>query len=151
MLTRMVQVSLWYQSEETGGIVQASFTCDDEGHYQPNGQQDRIVSTSAPSVHPSTGLSAVLLGAVAGYRVFYQRSDETLAYLTFTNDDGWSSAGVVSQDTARSALTIASGYTDTESITVVTPKDDRNIEVSALEDDSWHISEHILTCKYLII
>lgn len=114
------------------------------------------MSTSAPSVHNSTGLSAVLLGAVAGYRVFYQRSDETLAYLTFTNDDGWSSAGVVSHDTARSAFTVASGYTDTESITVVTPKDDRNIGVSALEDDSWHISERTpqygcLALRYVLI
>ncbi len=108
----------------------------------PNGDQNRIISTSAPSVHNSTGLSTVLLGAVAGYRVFYHRSDETLAYLSFTNDDGWSSAGVVSQDSARSGFAIGSGYTDTDSITVVTPKDDKNIEVSALNDDTWHISAH---------
>ncbi len=102
-------------------------------------QGNWIISDGVPSVHNETGLAALVLGQTAGYRVYFHDRNQSINQLSYTNDNGWQYGGLVSQDT-QSSPAIHAAFADKSNITVVTPKDSRNIEVSRWNsDNSWHI------------
>lgn len=105
-------------------------------------QGDWIVSGGAPSISSNTGLAAVLLGATDGYRVFYHDNNMTLRQLGYTSATTWADKGAISQDdnlgTAIGAIWVAKS----NNITVASPKDSENIEISRWHaDNSWHVCE----------
>ncbi|KAI8625214.1 hypothetical protein F5Y19DRAFT_489890 [Xylariaceae sp. FL1651] len=132
--------AMWYLNS-AGNIVEALWRCNENGYFEPAGSTNQwIVSSSAPSIHPNTGLAVVNLGEQPGYRVYYQQEDLTTSTLKYTREMGWVWNGNVSQD-SRKGFPISSGFTDISEITVVTPRDESNIEVSTLQpNESWVIS-----------
>lgn len=100
------------------------------------------VSGGAKSPSPSTTLSAVVLGATTGYRVFYRDISNHLHWIGYLpGSSGWSDYGTLSNDEMKSNA-IAAGFTEGNNVTVITPKNNENMEVVRLNDDkSWHISE----------
>ncbi|KAI1327749.1 hypothetical protein F5Y16DRAFT_399035 [Xylariaceae sp. FL0255] len=127
----LIYVSDW-QCNETGYLVQDP----------PSGQHIWPL-TSAVSVHPQSGLAVVYIGPTAGYRVYYQQQDLTISILNYNPNpvnNGWSLTGNVSQDPLK-GLSLSTGLTDSDKITVVSPRDGGNIEVSEMQpDNSWVIS-----------
>lgn len=119
-------------------IVNSLLKCDwNTGHWQNTGEY--ITSGGSPKVAPNTGLSVVLLGATDGYRVFYNDLDGTLHQIGYTSSTTWKYYGVVSNDKV-SAQAIGSTFSN-NNITVVRPRDGKNIGVSRLyNDQSWHLS-----------
>lgn len=100
------------------------------------------VSGGAKQPSPNTTLSAVVLGATAGYRVFYRDTANHLHWIGYTpGASGWNELGTLSNDEIKSNA-IASAFTEGNNITVITPKDTENMEAVRLNDDkSWHISK----------
>ncbi|KAI1772704.1 hypothetical protein F4818DRAFT_444088 [Hypoxylon cercidicola] len=119
-------------------IVNALLKCDwNTGHWLNTGEY--ITSGNSPKVAPTTGLSVVLLGATDGYRVFYNDLDGTLHQIGYTSITTWKYYGVVSNDRV-SAQAIGSTFSN-NNITVVRPRDEKNMGVSRLySDQSWHLS-----------
>ncbi|KAI1105979.1 hypothetical protein F4804DRAFT_80498 [Jackrogersella minutella] len=120
-------------------IVNALLKCDwNTGHWQSSGEY--ITSEGSPKVSPTSALSVVLLGSTDGYRVFYNDLEGTLHQVGYTTSTAWAYYGVVSQD-QTSAQAIGSTFTDKNNISVVRPRDDKNIGVSRwYSDNLWHIS-----------
>lgn len=119
-------------------IVNALLKCDwNTGHWLNTGEY--VTSSGAPKVAPESGLSAVLLGATDGYRVFYNDLEGSLHQIGYTSTSSWAYYGVVSND-KMSTQGISSAFYN-KNITVVRPRDDKNMGVSRLySDQSWHIS-----------
>ena len=98
-----------------------------------------IISTAVPSVHNETGFAALLLGSTLGYRVYYHDKNQSVNQLDYTNSNGWSWGGFVSQDSTSSSA-IHAAFSDKNNISVVTPRDSENFEVSRFNaDNTWHI------------
>ncbi|KAI0008216.1 hypothetical protein F4779DRAFT_628653 [Xylariaceae sp. FL0662B] len=127
--------------DKTDEIVNTLLECDwNSGQWQNNG--DFIISTGAPQVAPNTGLAAVLLPVNDGYRVFYNDPEGVLHHIGYASDaQRWSYYGVVSRDRAASQAVGSSFSPQNNNITVVRPRDGRNIGVSrSFNDHLWHIS-----------
>ncbi|KAI6089708.1 hypothetical protein F4821DRAFT_51614 [Hypoxylon rubiginosum] len=119
-------------------IVNALLKCDtNTGHWGNTGEY--VISGGSPKVAPNTGLSAVLLGATDGYRVYYNGLDGTLHQIGYTSSTTWKYYGVVSND-KMSAQAIGSTFSN-GNITVIRSRDSKNMGVSRLySDHSWHLS-----------
>ncbi|KAH9909641.1 hypothetical protein F4778DRAFT_775556 [Xylariomycetidae sp. FL2044] len=120
-------------------IIHGLFNCNmTTGLYDAIGAW--VISGSARPVHPDSGLSSVILGDDAGIRVYYQTEDNSTSTLKYTPAGGWLPNGYVSQDPVG-AFAISSAFNDALKISVATPKDESNIEVSTLQSNgSWTIS-----------
>ncbi|ORY67276.1 uncharacterized protein BCR38DRAFT_153959 [Pseudomassariella vexata] len=132
------QASIFYQ-DDAGRIINSLLKCDwDTGFWSNTG--DWIISAGSSSVSSTTGLSVVLLGSEDGYRVFYSDTAEKLRYLGYTTDSDWADYGAVSNDEVAGTA-IGAMFSGGNNITVVTPRDSQNMEVSRFaKDDSWYIS-----------
>jgi hypothetical protein len=132
--------SIFYQAENYD-IVNALFQCDLEtGTFKSQGSW--IISADAPSVSNDTGLAAVLLGASAGYRVYFHDDHMAVHQISYTTKTNWLYSGAVSQGQLPSRALHAASSMGARNISVVRPRDDGNIEVSRLcADKSWHIGE----------
>ncbi len=132
--------SLFYQNNNDD-IVSAVYTCDFQtGVYKQ--VESKVISdrSGTPAVHPQTGLSVTLLGEQEGYRVFFRDRSKALQSLKFTQAESWSYGGPVSANTNRSGMAIHSMFSGVRNVTVITPRDSRNMEVSRLNiDGTWHI------------
>lgn len=132
--------SLFYQNNNDD-IVSAVYTCDFQtGAYKL--VESSVISdrSGTPAVHPETGLSVTLLGEQEGYRVFFHDRAKALQFLKFTQVESWSYGGPVSTNTNRSGMAIHSMFSGVRNVTVVTPRDTSNMEVSRLNiDGAWHI------------
>ncbi|KAI1875932.1 uncharacterized protein JN550_001428 [Neoarthrinium moseri] len=130
--------SIFYQ-DEGDDIINSLLKCDTNTGYWLN-TGDWIVSDGAPSISNSTGLAAVLLGSNDGYRVYYHDTNNTLCQLGYTSDTEWDYKGSVSHD-GKLGNAIAAAWSKNKNITVATPKDGENIEVSRFFDDNlWHVT-----------
>ncbi|KAK8122243.1 hypothetical protein PG984_010913 [Apiospora sp. TS-2023a] len=133
------QASIWFQ-DENDDIINSNLHCDmNTGYWSHGGSY--TVSGGAKSPSPNTTLSAVVLGATAGYRVFYRDTSNHLHWIGYLpGSSGWSDYGTLSNDEMKSNA-IAAGFTEGNNITVITPKNNENMEAVRLNDDkSWHIS-----------
>ncbi|KAI1463659.1 uncharacterized protein F4812DRAFT_236516 [Daldinia caldariorum] len=129
--------SIFYM-DTSDEIVNALLKCDwNTGHWENTGEF--VVSGGAPKVAPDSGISAVLLGSVEGYRVYYNDLEGTLHEIGYTRTTTWSYYGVVSHD-AVSSQAIGSTFSS-GNISVVRPRDAENMGASQLYgDDMWHLS-----------
>ncbi|RYP19406.1 hypothetical protein DL765_003379 [Monosporascus sp. GIB2] len=130
--------SIFYQDDQDR-IINSLLQCDTAtGQWDSNG--DWIISHGSPTASPTTGLAVVLLGAEDGYRVFYNDVDGRVHAIAYTTDTGWLYHGVVSRDKST-AHVIAATFPNDSNITVVTPKDAENMEISRIYGDGlWHVS-----------
>lgn len=101
-----------------------------------------VISASTPlPLSPNSGLTAVLLGPKAGYRVYYHDENMAVNELGYTTDEGWQHKAVISQD-RQGAPAIAAAFSGSANISIVTARDAENIEVTRYQNDSiWRISE----------
>ncbi|KAI1075630.1 hypothetical protein F5B20DRAFT_375073 [Whalleya microplaca] len=135
-----VNVAAVQWQDDQDQIVHALFNCNmTTGLYDPAGSW--IISTSLDgNVHSDTGLASVVLSSDAGIRVYYQDKNETTSALKYTKLGGWVYNGAVSQD-AIEGFPIGVGFTDVSKISVVTPRDGSNIEVSTLQkNETWIVT-----------
>ncbi|KAI3321769.1 hypothetical protein HD806DRAFT_545474 [Xylariaceae sp. AK1471] len=133
--------AMWYLNDENA-IVHALWQCNETGHLtkaNPTDTNQWIISTDIGSIHEDTGLAAVNLGSTNGYRVYYQQEDLTTSTMKYVPNEIWTWNGNVSQDSSK-GFPIHAGFTDTDKITVVTPRDKGNIEVSTMQpNETWVI------------
>jgi hypothetical protein len=112
----------------------------------PNGKANQWdISTSiianVATIHPKTGLAVVNLGADKGYQVYFQQEDRTTSILRYDPHTPWGFLWNISQDPIK-GNPISAGFTDQNKVTVVTPRDEGNIEVSTLQsNETWVICE----------
>ncbi|KAL2023562.1 hypothetical protein VTK56DRAFT_2170 [Thermocarpiscus australiensis] len=137
--TNVITVASIFYIDEQGNIANALFNCDmSTGLFQSQGNW--IVSHDVPSIHPDTGLAAILLGAEAGYRVYYHDSDGAINELGYTTKDDWHHRGIVSHD-INALPALAAAFTGKDNITVASPRDGRDIAVTRWDkDQTWHRS-----------
>jgi len=141
------QAAMWFLNDDDV-IVHALWHCNSTGHFvnsaEGSSSQQWIIHNMG-SVHPNTGLAAVDLPGGNGYRVYYQQEDLTTSTLEYTQETGWVMGGNISQDPIK-GFSISAGFINGNDITVITPRDNKNIEVSTLlPNQTWII------CKYLFI
>ncbi|KAK8061278.1 hypothetical protein PG994_007644 [Apiospora phragmitis] len=117
------QASIWFQ-DENDDIINSNLHCDMNTGYWSHG-----------------GSYTWSWEATTGYRVFYRDTDSHLHWIAYiSGSSGWSEYGTLSNDEMKSNA-IAAGFTEGNNITVVTPKNNENMEVARLNDDkSWHIN-----------
>lgn len=132
--------SLFYQNNNDD-IVNAIYTCDFPTgrymHYESLVISDR---SGTPAPHTRTGLAVALLGEDEGYRVFFHDRSMRLQSLRFTRVESWSYGGPVSTNINRSGMAIHTMFSGVRNVTVVTPRDDANMELTRLNiDGTWHI------------
>ncbi|KAK4042475.1 hypothetical protein C8A01DRAFT_33414 [Parachaetomium inaequale] len=127
--------SIWYITEE-GSVANGLFNCDmSTGLFLRQGNW--VISDGAPSVHSNTGLAAVLLGQDTGYRVYFHDNEGAINELHYTRDTGWSYRGVISQD-INSLPAVAAVASGNGNITVVSPRDERNVAATRWNrDETW--------------
>jgi hypothetical protein len=144
--------SLIYQNNNDD-IVNAVYMCDFQtGEYKH--VESSVISDRAgtPAVHPKTGLSVTLLGEQEGYRVFFHDRAKALQHLKYTQVENWSYGGPVSTNTNRSGMAIHSMFSGVRNVSVVTPRDAANMEVSRLNiDGAWHICKLPHALVHLIL
>ncbi|KAL2262939.1 hypothetical protein VTK26DRAFT_8865 [Humicola hyalothermophila] len=125
--------------EESGEVANGYFECNmSTGLFQSTGNWIISGNRLAPSIHPDTGLAAVVLGATAGYRVYYHDNDGAINELAYTPGGDWEYLGVISND-INNLPALAATFTDKENITVVSARDDSNIALTRYnKDETWH-------------
>ncbi|KAK4680467.1 hypothetical protein QC764_213410 [Podospora pseudoanserina] len=130
--------SVFYQNNNDD-IVNAVYKCDNRtGLYDQ--QESNVISDrrGTPSPHTDSGISVTLLGEQEGYRVFYYDRSKALQSLQFKSTDGWSYGSPVSGNTNRSSMEIHSQFSGVRNVTVVTPRDARNMETARLNVDNTY-------------
>lgn len=131
-----MRASIFYV-DQGGNIINALFNCNvSTGLFY--GQGNWIISDQAPSIHSNTGLAAVVLGAEAGYRVYYHDEDGAVNELKYTPADDWHYEGVISND-INSLPALAATFTGRENISIASPRDDENIAVTRwTREETWY-------------
>lgn len=117
------------------------------GLFKTNGNY--IISSDAPSIHPNTGLAALVLGETTGYRVYYHDDDGAVNELQYLNKV-WSHRGIVSHD-INTLPVLAATFSGAENITVVSPRDDQNLAAARwMKDETWSRSTTLMFLFYLL-
>lgn len=135
---KSIRASIFYL-DEGGNIANGLLNCNmNTGLFQSQGNW--IISHDAPSIHPNSGLAALVLGSEAGYRVYYHDSDGAISELGFTQIDGWTYRGIVSND-INSLPALAAAFSGKENITLVSPRDSQNIATTRYnKNEKWYRS-----------
>ncbi|KAL6796172.1 hypothetical protein GGI42DRAFT_331032 [Trichoderma sp. SZMC 28013] len=138
--SQKVVASVFWHSD-SGKIINGFYNCDPEsGTLIQSGEYIISDTANVTDIHPNTGLSVELLGSTAGYRVYYHDKASQVHQLSYTTDTDWNYYGAVSQDPTFSQA-IASLHSNTNNITVIFPKNAKDVEVSRYNTDgTWHIS-----------
>lgn len=96
-----------------------------------------VISNDVPSIHSNSGLTAVVLGAESGYRVYFHDADGAINELGYTNADNWKYHGIISKD-INSLPALGAAFSGEKNITIASPRDESNMAVVRLnKDDSW--------------
>ncbi|KAI1138650.1 hypothetical protein F5Y05DRAFT_418872 [Hypoxylon sp. FL0543] len=132
--------AIWFQREDDQ-LVFHLWKCNATGHFNLYDNFSQRIIGSGQSVHPRTGLMALNLGQIPGYRVYYQDETKETLVLTYNPETStWDTQGTVSRD-AIEGFPISAGFIDMNMITVVTPRDKNNIEVSTQrKDGKWTVT-----------
>lgn len=136
--------SMFYQAQN-GDLINSLFYCDmDTGKFENQGSW--VISDGVPqvddqqSISNETGLASLVLGDTEGYRVYYHDANMHIHEISYTTETNWHYSGGVSQAPAFSRA-IHAQFTGSGNISVASPKDAQNIEVSRLNSDkTWHLS-----------
>ncbi|KAL7916632.1 hypothetical protein GGI35DRAFT_466182 [Trichoderma velutinum] len=138
--SQKVVASIFWHSQ-SGKLINGFYNCDPEsGTLIQQGEYVISDIANVTDIHPSTGLSVELLGSTAGYRVYYHDKASQVHQLAYTTDTNWLDYGAVSQDPTFSQA-LASLHSSTYNISVISPKNAKDVEVSRLNTDgTWHIS-----------
>ncbi|KAL2269057.1 hypothetical protein VTJ83DRAFT_3903 [Remersonia thermophila] len=120
---------------ESNRIANAIFHCNmTTGFFLPQGNW--IVSDDVPSIHNSSGLAVLNLGAEAGYRVYYHDEDGAVNELAYYNNL-WRYRGPISKDIG-SPPALGAAFSNAENITVVAARDAETIGVTRWnKDETW--------------
>ena len=120
--------------DDEGNIATAVYHCNmDTGKLRSQG--NFIISNDVPSLHPNSGIAAVVLGQ-QGYRVYYHDNDGAINELAYI-DKGWRYRGTISSD-INALPALAAAYSGTENITVASSRDEWNIAVTKWNrDGTW--------------
>ncbi|KAI0834637.1 hypothetical protein F5Y06DRAFT_300491 [Hypoxylon sp. FL0890] len=132
--------AMWFQRED-GQLVFHLWKCNATGQFNLYDFFSRRTIGSNQSVHPRTGIMAVNLGPIPGYRVYYQDESKEISILAYTPATStWDTQDKVSRD-AIEGFPISAGFIDANRVTVVTPRDESNIEISKQQQDgTWVIA-----------
>lgn len=134
--------SVFYLDKDNG-IANAVLECDMQtGLFKSQGNW--IISDSAHSIHPNSGLAVVLLGSSQGYRVYYHDENMAVNELGYAQDEGWEWRRVVSPY-HQPMPAMAIGSTNAN-ITIVTAYDEDNLEEIRYNSDGlWWTSKSLLS------
>ena len=129
------RASIFYINDQ-GNITNGLFNCNmSTGLFQSQGNW--VISSDVPSIHSNSGLTAVVLGSQAGYRVYFHDADGAINELGYTPEDNWGYRGIVSKD-INSLPALGAAFSGEKNITVASPRDESNMAVVRLnKDDSW--------------
>lgn len=131
---------MFYQSTNNT-IILGLYECDDNGFFMPNGTWDIFSGTSAPAIHPRSGLSSALYvdGEDTDFRIFYQGMDQSV-HMLGASQGNFSYYGPVSQDkNTLGTFAIGSGLLSPTDILVVTAKDTNNLELATVNRNNSRI------------
>ncbi|KAG7101534.1 hypothetical protein HYQ44_019195 [Verticillium longisporum] len=129
---------LWYQ-DSSNNLVYARYECNaTSGAYALHNSE--IISSALPdgiALHTRTALSAVLLGAEEGIRVYAHDEERRINELSFHNPTGWLYGGSVAGQLGN-GLALASAASAEKEVTVIVPGE-QGIEVlqKGIEDAVW--------------
>ncbi|EGY16898.1 hypothetical protein VD0002_g2764 [Verticillium dahliae] len=129
---------LWYQ-DSSNNLVYARYECNaTSGAYALHNSE--IISTALPdsiALHNRTALSAVLLGAEEGIRVYAHDEERRIHELSFHNPTGWLYGGSVA-DQPGNGLALASAASAEKEVTVIVPGE-QGIQVlhKDIKDTVW--------------
>ncbi|KAG7127112.1 hypothetical protein HYQ45_012743 [Verticillium longisporum] len=139
---------LWYQ-DSSNNLVYARYECNaTSGAYALHNSE--IISSALPdgiALHTRTALSAVLLGAEEGIRVYAHDEERRINELSFHNPTGWLYGGSVAGQLGN-GLALASAASAEKEVTVIVPGE-QGIEVlqKGIEDAVWDRSR-VFTLYY---
>jgi len=138
-----ITIASIFYFDEDNRIVNALYDCDmDTGLFTRTGSY--IISEPELSIHPESGLTAINLGGQydwQGYRLYFHDANMTVNEYAYNPVEVyWTTNGPVSKDVQTSPA-IDAAWSGTNNISVVTPRDDENAEISRFHNDGkWHIS-----------
>ncbi|EEY22290.1 predicted protein [Verticillium alfalfae VaMs.102] len=129
---------LWYQ-DSSNNLVYARYECNaTSGAYALHNSE--IISTALPdgiALHDRTALSAVLLGAEEGIRVYAHDEERRIHELSFHNPTGWLYGGSVA-DQPGNGFALASAASAEKEVTVIVLGDQRiQVLQKGIEDAVW--------------
>ncbi|KAK3395547.1 hypothetical protein B0T20DRAFT_37696 [Sordaria brevicollis] len=135
--------SMFYLDEDNS-IRNAIFKCNPStGLYM---DQDTafwpVVAEGAPKPHNNSGMTVFNRGDHLGYRLYYHDENMHLNELSYDPDEErWTYEGVINQDVPSNNAIAATPGKDNGNFTVVTPRDDKNIQLTRWGlDKTWYIS-----------
>ncbi|KAJ4409947.1 hypothetical protein N0V85_004032 [Neurospora sp. IMI 360204] len=142
-LTGTGWASLFY-FDESNSIRNAIFKCDPStGLYMDSESQFwPVVAEGAPTPHNNSGMTGFLRDQNRGYWLYYHDEDMHLNGLSYDPaTTTWTWEGTINHDVPGSNAIAATAGKGQGNFTVVTPRDDKNIEVTRWGlDKNWYIS-----------
>lgn len=130
--------------DETNSIRNAIFKCNPStGLYM---DQDTafwpVAAEGAPKPHNNSGMTVFNRGDHLGYRLYYHDENMHLNELSYDPDEEtWNYEGVINPDVPSNNAIAATPGKDNGNFTVVTPRDDKNIQFMRWGlDKNWYIS-----------
>lgn len=135
--------------DETNSIRNAIFKCNPStGLYM---DQDTafwpVVAEGAPKPHNNSGMTVFNRGDHLGYRLYYHDENMHLNELSYDPDEEiWSYEGVINQDVPSNNAIAATPGKDNGNFTVVTPRDDKNIQLTR-----WGLDRNWYICKLSLL
>ncbi|KAH7634397.1 hypothetical protein B0T09DRAFT_353063 [Sordaria sp. MPI-SDFR-AT-0083] len=130
------QTNVWsslFYLDESNSIRNAIFKCnastglymDAETQFWP------VVADGAPTPHTNSGMTVFNRGDKLGYRLYYHDEDMHLNELRYDpNTFTWSWEGTINHDVPSNNAIAATAGKDSGNFTVVTPRDDKNIQLT---------------------
>ncbi|PKS06065.1 hypothetical protein jhhlp_007899 [Lomentospora prolificans] len=135
---------VWY-FDEFNTLAHGRYRCNpDTGKFEL--EKDDVISDELPSsvkLNKDSGVGAALLGETDGIRVYVHSDQNEIHSLMFTNDRDWRYEKIINPDQGRTntAMGIGSRTGNSNEITIITPKDDKNMEETKLDPDGVCVSD----------
>ncbi|KAK3954850.1 hypothetical protein QBC32DRAFT_335219 [Pseudoneurospora amorphoporcata] len=141
------QTNVWsslFYLDEFNSIRNAIFKCNaSTGLYMDSETQFwPVVADGAPTPHTNSGMAVFNRGDKLGYRLYYHDEKMHLNELRYDpNTFTWSWEGTINHDVPSNNAIAATAGKENGNFTVVTPRDDKNIQLTRWGlDKNWYIS-----------
>ncbi|KAI8633263.1 hypothetical protein F5Y19DRAFT_471532 [Xylariaceae sp. FL1651] len=129
----------WHLNDNND-VIYSSWSCDNTSHYSHI--ESLIIFEFGSSVHPDTSLAALRSVETWGIRIYYQIKDLTTQCVEYTEDAGYNMGYNISQDPIK-GHTLAATFYDPTHLTLISPRDEGNIEISTIQQNmTWVISTY---------